>query len=52
MVLLLATCIAALAVLILGAEMLTRGAVTLARLLGIPPIMVGLTIVALGTSAP
>ena len=52
MVLLLATCIAALAVLILGAEMLTRGAVTLARLLGIPPIVVGLTIVALGTSAP
>lgn len=45
-------CIVGLAVLILGAELLTRGAATLARQLGIAPITVGLTIVALGTSTP
>ncbi len=35
-----------------GAEALVRGASGLARSLGIPPLLVGLTIVAYGTSAP
>lgn len=39
-------------VLIWGAELLTRSGVALARQLGIAPIIIGLTIVALGTSAP
>jgi cation:H+ antiporter len=39
-------------VLIWGAELLTRGGVMLARQLGIAPIIIGLTIVAIGTSAP
>jgi cation:H+ antiporter len=38
--------------LFLGAEMLVRGASRLAALLGIPPVVVGLTVVAFGTSAP
>lgn len=37
---------------ILGANYLTEGASTLARRLGLSPLVVGLTIVALGTSAP
>ena len=44
--------IVGLLVLIWGAELLTRSGVTLARQLGIAPIIIGLTIVALGTSAP
>lgn len=44
--------IVGLVVLIWGAELLTRSGVTLARQLGIAPIIIGLTIVALGTSAP
>lgn len=36
----------------LGAEWLVRGAGRLAVLLGIPPLAVGLTVVAIGTSAP
>ena len=44
--------IVGLLVLIWGAELLTRSGVTLARQLGIAPIVIGLTIVALGTSAP
>lgn len=39
-------------VLVVGAEFLVRGAVNLADRLGIPPIVVGMTIVAIGTSAP
>jgi cation:H+ antiporter len=35
-----------------GAEALVRGASGLARSLGIPPLLVGLTVVAYGTSAP
>ncbi len=35
-----------------GAELLTRGGARLAALVGIPPIIIGLTIVALGTSTP
>lgn len=41
-----------LAVLILGAELLTRGGTALARQMRIPPIVVGLTVVAIGTSTP
>lgn len=41
-----------LALLVLGAHGLVRGASRLALALGIPPLVVGLTIVAFGTSAP
>lgn len=43
---------AGLALLIAGAEMLVRGASRIATTLGIPPMVIGLTIVALGTSMP
>ncbi|MBR0670421.1 calcium/sodium antiporter [Neoroseomonas soli] len=45
-------CAGGLLVLILGAEFLTRGGTMLARQFGIPPIIIGLTVVALGTSTP
>lgn len=35
-----------------GGEWLVNGATTLARRLGVPPLVVGLTVVAFGTSAP
>ena len=38
--------------LLLGGEMLVRGAVTLAQRLEIPPLVIGLTIVGFGTSMP
>ncbi len=38
--------------LMIGAEMLVRGASRLAAALGIPPLIIGLTIVAFGTSSP
>jgi len=41
-----------LALLVLGAEMLVRGASRLAVALGVSPLVIGLTIVALATSAP
>ncbi len=41
-----------LAALIAGAEVLTRGGIRLASRLGVRPIMIGLTVVALGTSMP
>lgn len=41
-----------LAVLIVGAEVLVRGASRLASALGIPSLIIGLTIVAFGTSSP
>ncbi len=41
-----------LAVLVVGAEALVRGASRLAGGVGIPPLVVGLTVVAFGTSAP
>ncbi|KAA2285785.1 calcium/sodium antiporter [Arenimonas fontis] len=44
--------LAGLAVLILGAEVLVRGASRLSLSLGVPPLVVGLTVVAFGTSAP
>ncbi len=39
-------------ILVAGGEILVRGAAGLARSLGISPMVVGLTVVALGTSAP
>lgn len=44
--------IAGLAALIVGADVLVRGASRLALSLGISPLVVGLTVVAFGTSAP
>lgn len=44
--------VAGLALLLTGAEQLVKGASRLAVGLGIPPLIVGLTIVALGTSSP
>ena len=41
-----------LVVLVLGGELLVRGASKLAILARIPPLVIGLTIVALGTGAP
>ncbi len=41
-----------LVLLIGGAEFLVRGAVGLARRLGVSPLVVGMTVVAMGTSAP
>jgi len=41
-----------LAALVLGAELLVRGAGRLATTMGISPLVVGLTVVAFGTSAP
>jgi cation:H+ antiporter len=38
--------------LITGAELLIRGASRLASLVGLPPLVIGLTVVAFGTSAP
>jgi cation:H+ antiporter len=38
--------------LIVGAEVLVRGAVRLAALLGMTPLVIGLTVVAFGTSSP
>ncbi|MFY2764180.1 calcium/sodium antiporter [Arenimonas sp. MALMAid1274] len=44
--------LAGLALLILGADLLVRGASRLSLSLGIAPLVVGLTVVAFGTSAP
>lgn len=52
MFLTLALAVAGLALLLGGGEFLVRGAVGLARGLGVSPLVVGLTIVAFGTSAP
>lgn len=41
-----------LAVLVIGGEALVRGAVATANALGVPPLVIGLTIVSFGTSAP
>ena len=43
---------AGLIILLLGGDFLVRGAVSLARRLGISTLIIGLTVVALGTSAP
>lgn len=44
--------IAGLVLLVIGAELLVRGASRLAAALGIAPLVIGLTVVAFGTSAP
>lgn len=44
--------IAGLAVLIAGADFLVRGSAQLARVLGLSPFAIGVTVVAFGTSAP
>lgn len=44
--------IAGLVLLVAGAEVLVRGAAKLAALFGISPLIIGLTVVAFGTSAP
>jgi len=44
--------VAGLALLVGGAEGLVRGASSLAGRLGVPPLLIGLTIVAFGTSSP
>ncbi len=44
--------IAGLLLLVAGAEVLVRGAAKLAAQFGIPPLVIGLTVVAFGTSAP
>jgi cation:H+ antiporter len=44
--------VAGLVVLIFGADVLVRGASRLAAILGISPLVIGLTIVAFGTSSP
>lgn len=44
--------IAGLVLLVAGAEVLVRGAGKLAAQFGIPPLIIGLTVVAFGTSAP
>ena len=43
---------AGLGLLLFGGEMLVRGAVVVARGLGVSPLLIGLTVVAYGTSAP
>ncbi len=45
-------CLGGLIVLVIGAELLVRGGSALAERLSIPPVIVGLTFVAIGTSAP
>ena len=44
--------VAGLALLLLGADLLVRGASRLALALGLAPVIVGLTVVSIGTSAP
>ena len=44
--------VAGLGLLVLGAEWLVKGASRLAAALGISPLVIGLTVVAYGTSAP
>jgi len=46
------TLLAGLVLLVVGAELLVRGASKLAAVLGISPLVIGLTIVAYGTSSP
>jgi cation:H+ antiporter len=52
MLIALAWCVVSLAVLVGGAEMIVRGGGKLAGRLGISPAIIGLTIVAIGTSTP
>ncbi len=50
--LLLATAVVGFLLLVGGAEALVRGGARLARHLGVSPVVIGLTVVAIGTSAP
>ena len=47
-----ATIVAGLVVLVVGGELLVRGAVALAAAMRIPSVVIGLTVVAFGTSSP
>ena len=47
-----AICLMGFVLLYFGAEWLVKGSSSLARSLGITPIVIGLTVVAFGTSAP
>ena len=44
--------IAGMVVLFGSAEVFVRGAVSLARIFRIPPLVIGMTVIAIGTSAP
>jgi cation:H+ antiporter len=44
--------VAGLGLLVVGGDLLVRGASALARILGVPSLVIGLTVVAFGTSAP
>jgi len=48
----LAWCLFGLFLLVAGAELIVRAGTRLAALVGIPPILIGLTVVAVGTSTP
>jgi cation:H+ antiporter len=52
MLLYIAICLAGFVLLYFGAEWLVKGSSSLARGLGVTPIVIGLTVVAFGTSAP
>ena len=52
MLIITAQLIAGLVLLVFGAEWLVRGAARLASSFGVAPLIVGLTVVAFGTSAP
>ncbi len=47
-----AWCLFGLVALVAGSELLVRGGTRFAALLGVPPILIGLTIVSIGTSMP
>lgn len=44
--------VSGLALLVVGGELLVRGSVTLAERVGMPPLLIGLTLVGFGTSSP
>ena len=52
MLILITLCLVGFVLLYFGAEWLVKGSSSLARSLGITPIVIGLTVVAFGTSAP
>ncbi|HMP42518.1 MAG TPA: sodium:calcium antiporter, partial [Roseiflexaceae bacterium] len=52
MLMVILTLLAGLVLLVVGGELLVRGASALAAVAGISPLVIGLTVVAFGTSAP